>query len=246
MATNKNPRKRQRKKATKRQIEAIWEQLDGDERSGVAWRIPALLGPSADRLESLGLVTIRRWTTGLGIPGPGAPYAGSEMSDVKITPLGREVSKYAQTLPEFYHPHLQDRPARAPAPRKLAHARKKRDASFKAEQKKLREKSARVTAGVSKGKVNPGTKNETYNLSIHPEAVYGGPSKQSSWLAALAALESTKILNTHDVQYGDRASTIYVNELTFAKFRKLVKALQTGFDGWAEVEGEFRIEYGGG
>lgn len=141
----KNPRKRQRKKATKRQIEAIWAQLDDDERSGVARRIPALLGTSADHLESLGLVTVRRWTTGLGIPGPGEPYAGSEMMDVKLTPLGRAVSKYGQTLPEFYHPYLDDRPTRAPPPRKLAQGRKKRDAAFKAKQKGILRRAMRGT-----------------------------------------------------------------------------------------------------
>lgn len=94
--------------------------------------------------------------------------------------------------------------------------------------------------------LNP-TDYETYSLVIDPEATLYQEvrrTKAHSWRAALAALESTKILNNYDVQYGERASPIYVNEVPFAKFRKLVSALQAGFEGWVEVEGEFAIEYG--
>jgi len=97
---------------------------------------------------------------------------------------------------------------------------------------------------------NP-TQYETYDLTIHPETAGGAGrrltvpySKKDSWVAALEALKRTNILATHDVQYGDRPGPIRVNELEFTKFRKLVSALQTEFEGFVEVDGEVRIHYG--
>lgn len=95
---------------------------------------------------------------------------------------------------------------------------------------------------------NP-TQYETYDLTIHPETAGGAGrrldySKRDSWRAALEALRRTKILDTYDVQYGDRPGPIRVNELEFTKFRKLVSALATEFEGFVDVKGEVRIHYG--